>query len=138
MEFNFLDFLFGTDKHQFVVRKAYCCPARNILLTTLQPYGIHVSGVSEYVVFSDVRVDGRTQKTPAYQECKFYVSKKQANWTEYLLFRSKQFVVMTGFVNRVSNERWAARHDTMPRPWSTRGGVWIEKSCSMAALKNRA
>lgn len=135
---NFLDFLFGTDKHKFVVRKAYCSPARNILLTTLQPYGIPVSSVSEHIVFADVRVDGRTQKLPAYQECKFYVSKKQANWTEYLLYRSRQFVVMDGFVNRVSNERWAAKHDTMPRPWSTRGGVWVEKSCSMAALKNRA
>lgn len=130
MNFNFLDFLFGTDKHKFVVRKAYCSPCRNALLTTLQPYGIQIAGFSEMVVKNEMGV-------PAWQQAEFTVSKKQANWTEYLLFRSRQFVVRSGFVNRVSNERWAAKHDTMPRPWSSRGGVWVEKSCSMEALKNR-
>lgn len=131
---KFLDFLFGdwsgSDRHQFTVMKAYCAPARNILLTALQPYGIQISGISESLVYNEL---GK----PSYIAVNFFVSRKQANWTEYLLFRSRQFVVTDGFVNRVSNERWAAKHDTMPRPWSTRGGVWVEKSCKMAALKNR-
>lgn len=130
MNFNFLDFLFGTDKHKFVVAKAYCCPCRDALLTSLKPYGIQIYDLTETVV-------NDFQCRPKYEQAEFCVSKKQANWTEYLLFRSRQFVVRSGFVNRVSNERWAAKHDSMPRPWSTRGGVWVEKSCKMEALKNR-
>ena len=126
--FEFLDFLFGSDKHRFSVMKAYCTPSRIALTQTLQPYGVNVFDVSEQVIHNDLGV-------PSYVAVSFFVSKKQANWTEYLLFRSKQFVVADGFVNRVSNERWAAKHSAMPRPWSSKGGVWVEKSCKQAAFK---
>lgn len=130
MKLDFFNFLFGGNQHKFVVAKAYCIPCRGPLYTALEPYGIKIHSLTEMIVRDKAGV-------PQYEQAEFWVSKNQANWTEYLLFRSKQFVVRSGFVNRVSNERWAAKHDTMPRPWSSKGGVWVEKSCKSEALRNR-
>lgn len=148
-----------TGQHTFVVQKPYCSPARDIILTALQPYGIPISNYAEEEKNTSISAIAKMTRLnlksfdglmnlslgiPIAQEATFSVPKGQANWAEYLLDRTKKLAIVKGRIDR-RNERWAGKHGgKMPTPWDAQAGraraqalapppdgqPWIEKDCS--------
>ena len=82
-----------------------------MLLTALQPYEIPVFDFEEW----DVQVNGMYICVQA----RFKVPAEQAEWAEYLIYRSKNFVIAKGNLN-YKNKRWAAKYQSMPNAWRPR------------------
>lgn len=130
------------DLRTITLAKPYCTPARNIITSTFQQYGVKLYGYKEYPKMAGVRgmlkqlrLDpstfdgGMPVALPIAQIAEVTVSAKAAAWSEYLLLRTGQLYVPGQYVNR-RNAEWAAKHGgVMPPAWSE-GKPWIEKSCS--------
>jgi len=99
--------------HNFTVQKAYCTPARAVILQALNTYGVPVSNYKEYVKGGTIR--------PIAQEATFSVPKQQAVWAEYLMERTRRLAVVGGRIDG-RNREWAGRYDgRMPVPWMEDG-----------------
>lgn len=104
------------------VAKPYCVPARNSITGIFQHYGVKQFGIEESVH----TVKHKGEQIPALIIAKVKVSAKQAVWAEYLLLRSKRFILW-GKAQDKRNEAWAAKHKAMPAAWN--GKPLIEKNC---------
>lgn len=111
--------------HTFTVQKAYCTPAKSIILQALNTYGVPVLAYKENTAAAKMNGDPRlatlaragTGTMPMAQEATVTVPKQQAVWAEYLMMRTGKLSVVGGRINS-KNVEWAARHDgAMPRPW---------------------
>lgn len=100
--------------HTFVVQKAYCTPARDIIYTAFAPRGVEVLRYSETVA-------GLFGK-PTHQEARVTVRTSQANWAEYLMERTQKLAIVGGVIDP-RNQAWAAKYGgKLPTPW-------IEPTC---------
>lgn len=143
----FGDFRPGPATRTITVAKPYCAPARDIVMTALQPYGVKVFGYKERTDFAELRgflrrmkIEVRTWENLQYGPAApgflpmacvadVTISEKQAAWAEYLMLRTGKLYVPGEYVNK-RNADWAARHGgQMPTAWKD-GQPWIEKSCS--------
>lgn len=123
--------------HQFVVQKAYCVPAKSIIMDALTPYQIPVYGYDEGVKMVRMRTvlkAGRIRDVeflmmPMVQEATFSVPARRAEWAEYLLESTGRLVIVSGRVNP-KNEIWGRRRNgKMPKPWRQGDEPWIEPAC---------
>ena len=140
----FSDFKPGPKTRTLTVAKPYCAPARDIVMTALQPYGVRVYGYDEETrmlsprqALNNLRVKASAVENvtrlldplPTAQVAEVTVSEKQAAWAEYLLLRTGKLYVPGKYVNK-RNADWATRHGgQMPPAWKD-GKPWIEQSCS--------
>jgi hypothetical protein len=119
----------------FDVQKAYCTPARGVILQALSPYGVPCEVGKERVVVKDKSsqklrkveraefIAGReTGISQAFAtEATVKVPAQQARWAEYLLERTGRLVVVRGGIDS-RNRDWADQHGgIMPRPWVEEG-----------------
>ena len=103
--------------HTFVVQKAYCTPARDIIYTAFAPRGVEILRYDE-----GIHTVG-TPPMPAAQEARVTVRASQANWAEYLMERTQQLAIVGGLIDP-RNQTWAAKYGgKLPTPW-------IEKGCT--------
>jgi hypothetical protein len=129
--FEFLSELFNDyrpkpTKETIVVAKPYCTPARDIVTAICDQYGVKLLGFSEKVNYLDwITVLHSTNIT---------VSSKQAEWAEYLLLRSKRFMLMSKPKNK-RNFEWATKHKQMPDSWN--GKPLIEVGCKEGFSSNK-
>lgn len=114
------------------VAKPYCMPARNHITGLFKQYGIKLHGYKEAIEY----VEYRDRKVPGYRLIKVTVSAKQAIWAEYLLLRSKKYMLWSTPLHP-RNLEWATKHKSMPPSWN--GKPMIEKSCEegIKALKEK-
>lgn len=99
--------------HTFVVQKAYCTPARDLIYTAFEPRGVEILHYSE-----TVRTSG---KLPIAQEARVTVRFSQANWAEYLMERTQKLAIVSGGIDP-RNQTWAAKYGgKLPTPWIERG-----------------
>lgn len=126
------------------VAKPYCMPARPIVLSALQPYGVKIYDYTEIVKTVSplyaiknmtVRANAIEQITrmmdplPTAQVAEVVVSAKAAAWAEYLLIRTKKLYRIGRYIEP-KNEAWAQRHGgQMPPAWND-NKPWIESGCS--------
>lgn len=102
--------------HSFTVQKAYCTPAKAVILQSLNTYGVPVSNYKERVLGAEVGL-------PIAQQATFTVPAQQANWAEYLMERTGELAVVGGRIDG-RNREWAFSYDgKMPKPW-------IEPDCA--------
>lgn len=110
-----------------VVAKPYCQPARGIIESIFEKYGVKLHGYKEKLEYiNDI---------PGLIEATVKVSGKQAVWAEYLLLRSHHFMLMSKPKNK-RNLEWATKHNVMPESWN--GKPLIEIGCKgcLKGLKN--
>lgn len=101
--------------------KGYCIPARGLILTALEPFGVKVLDLDECLM--------PNEQTPFYIDAWVRVKDEQAEWAEYLLMRSRKFQVTSPALNR-RNAEWARQHNgEMPTPWASRE-PWVESGCT--------
>lgn len=136
----------GTVTQTLTVAKPFCSPARDTVMTALEPYGVKVYGYSEMVhpialrsFLRRMKIELRTWENLRYGPAapaflpsaivvKVTVSEKAAAWAEYLMLRTGKLYVQGTYVNK-RNEQWASQHGgQMPPRWE-RDQPWIEKSC---------
>ena len=99
--------------HTFVVQKAYCTPARDLIYTAFEPRGVDILDYSETVRTSN--------RLPVAQEARVTVRKSQANWAEYLMERTQRLAIVAGGVDP-RNRTWAAKYGgELPTPWIEQG-----------------
>ena len=131
---EFLTSLIGSFRYpgstEIKLTKGYCTPARDHILTALQPYGVRVLGISESIVYSGLQ--------PQAINASVWIGRSQAQWAEYLLLRTQTFKLRGRLINR-RNQEWAHRHDRrMPTPWSSKPAKpWIEQGCKLPPGKRR-
>ena len=128
----------ATPARTITVAKPFCTPARGIVMTALNGYGVKVLGYAETAHLVSPRTALNVNKLPSdemptalptAQVARVKVSEKQAAWAEYLLLRTGKLQVVGRYVNR-RNQEWAAKHGgRMPVAWQD-GKPWIEQSCS--------
>ena len=137
----------ATATRTITVAKPFCTPARDIVMTALNGYGVKVYDYSERVIpvsLADfarrMKIERKTFENLQYGSmapvflpmaihAEVTVSEKAAAWAEYLLLRTGKLYVPGKYVNR-RNEEWAAKHGgRMPPAWQE-GKPWIEQSCS--------
>lgn len=123
--------------HQFVVQKAYCVPAKSIIMDALTPYQIPVCGYDEVVKTVRMRTaikaalirDPEFFTMPMAQEATFSVPARRAEWAEFLLESTGRLVITGGRVN-AKNEEWGRRRNgRMPTPWRQGDEPWVEADC---------
>lgn len=139
------------EKHVLVVAKPFCTPARYIITSAFQKYGIKIykykEGVKTLAIKDFLRrmdIEMRDGENMQYGPFSFpgfmsmaqiahvTVSKKQAGWAEYIALRTRQLYIPGKYVNP-RNHEWAVRHGgVMPPAWKE-GKPWVEKSCSQGA-----
>jgi hypothetical protein len=130
----------GNQTITITVAKAYCTPARGIVYTALQPYGVKIYGYREYQRFTSPRAwlraqginsaEPNAQQLPLATFADVTVSNQAAAWAEYLLLRTGKFYVPGEYVN-AKNAQWATQHGgQMPPQWD-KGLPLIEKNCSI-------
>ena len=136
----------GTQTRTLTVAKPYCSPARDIVMTALQPYGVRIYGYSEHTEKTELRGFLRRMKIEAktFENLRYgpaaagwlpmaivaevTVSEKAAAWAEYLMLRTGKLYVPGEYVNK-RNADWARQHGgEMPPRWNEQ--PWIERSCS--------
>jgi hypothetical protein len=100
------------------VAKPYCIPARQQITGIFKEYGVKSYGIKEHIEYKN--------KIPALHVATVKVSSKQAVWAEYLLLRSKKFLLWSTPKNR-KNLEWARKHKAMPQSWN--GKPLREKGC---------
>ena len=107
---------------EIAVAKGWCIPARGVMLTALEPYGIVIHDIGEDIIPDPA--------TPSYIDAWVRVNPAAASWVEYLLLCTGQFQLLTQPQNR-RNAEWAARHEgQMPTPWGmAKGERWVEAGC---------
>lgn len=132
----------GVPTRTITVSKPYCSPARNIITSTFDRYGVKifdlkekVEGVGLHQIIQQRNLDPSTfdndmpKVLPVAQVARVTVSEKQAVWAEYLLLRTGKLSIVGQYQNR-RNEQWAKQHrGRMPPAWQD-GQPWIERSCS--------
>ena len=120
---RFFDNMSHPGTTEIAVAKAWCTPARDVILTALQPYGVVIHAVGETLL--------PNTETPRWIEAYVRVNANAAEWAEYLLLRSSKFRLISKPLNR-KNREWARRHNgVMPTPWDT-GEPWAESGCTKA------
>lgn len=131
-------------QRSITVAKPYCMPARGIVQSALQPYGVKIHSLTETVKTVGVRAAMRqygiddtafdnavrtTSPLPMAQVCRVVVNRQAAAWAEYLLLRTKQLYIVGNYVDP-RNLAWATKHGgQMPPAWED-GKPMIEKGCS--------
>jgi len=139
----FDDLRLGPGKRTITVAKPYCMPARGIVLSALQPYGVKIHAISETVKTVGVKAALRqygiddtafdnaertTSPLPTAQVCRVVVNEQAAAWVEYLLLRTRKLYIVGQYVDN-RNLAWAQRHGgQMPPAWGE-GKPWIETGC---------
>lgn len=137
----FSDLRHDVPTRTITVSKPYCSPARSIITSTFQRYGVKIFDLKEKVVSTSLgkaiaqrkldasAFDDYARKTlPVAQLAQVTVSEKQAVWAEYLMLRTGKLHIVGGYQNR-RNEQWAKQYGgRMPPAWQD-GQPWIEKSC---------
>jgi len=132
----------GEPTRTLTVAKPYCTPARHIVTSALQPYGVKILDYKETIKTAGVRgmikqmglsedsFDGNTKVAlPMAQVAKVTVSARAAAWAEYLLLRTGKLHVVGSYQNP-RNEAWARKHGgTMPTAWNE-GKPMIETGCT--------
>jgi hypothetical protein len=111
-----------TGKDKLVVAKPYCSPARNTITGIFNQYGVKLLGFREYPYY----ITCGKESLPALQIAECIVSSKQVVWAEYLLLRSKRFILW-GKAKDSRNLEWARKHNAMPESWN--GKPLIEQGC---------
>lgn len=130
------------------VAKPYCSPARHIITSTLEKYGVKVFDIKEKTLMVSLTDFARRMKIekktfenlqyggaavlflPMATHAKVTVKREQAEWAEYLMLRTGKLYVPGKYYNP-KNEEWASKHgDRMPPAWKDGKEPWIEKSCS--------
>lgn len=107
-----------------VVSKGWCTPARDMILTAFQPYGVKALDLSEKEISLPI-----VGSNPIRIDARVIVSSKQAVWAEYLLLRSENFKLRSRPQNQ-RNAEWAARHNgRMPSAWDEAQGKWRDSKC---------
>ena len=101
-----------------IVAKPYCQPARGIIESIFEKYGVKLHGYKERLEY----IDG----IPGLVTATVKVSSKQAVWAEYLLLRSHHFMLRSQPKNK-RNLEWASKHNVMPESWN--GKPLIEVGC---------
>lgn len=120
---NFLSDLFSDPNYiTLTVAKPLCTPARKAITGIFSHYGVKEFGIKSKTHI----VKHKGEDKPAIQIVQVKVSKKQAVWAEYLLLRSKQFILW-GKAQNKRNADWASNHKAMPEAWN--GKPFIEKGC---------
>lgn len=145
--------------HTLVVQAPYCAPKRDLVIQALQRYGVKVYAIDETIARTSIKGFARMLRLntrvseglvniasghlATAQEVTVKVSKAQAGWAEYLLWRTGKVAVVRGQVD-ARNEGWATRHGgKMPRAWlenarsaglkpPAAGVPWIESTCKSA------
>lgn len=113
-----------TPTRTIVVAKPYCSPARNAVLTALQPYGVVIRRLTDYIDYADF--NGR--EVPIAEMARVTVNEQAAVWAEYLLLRSGKLEIRSPYLDP-RNQQWAKRHaGAMPPRWVD-GKPWIERGC---------
>lgn len=126
--------------HTFTVQKPFCSPARSVIMSALQPYGVPVLALTESVSKISIKdyaklakIELRTFENlkygpgavvflPLAMEARVTVPAQQAQWAEYLLERTMRLAVTGGRINK-DNRRWADQHGgNMPTPWDAQEG----------------
>lgn len=105
--------------HKFTVQKAYCSPAKAIIMQLSETYGVKVSNYKEHVLKMG------PLDLPYAQEATFTVKAGDGvpNWAEYLMERTGKLEVVKGRIDG-RNREWAGPYDgKMPKPW-------IEQECA--------
>lgn len=111
------------------VAKAACTPARDLVKTALQPYGVKIKALRGYSLYPDGSKGNDTQwiandagQFPARNVAEVTVNDQAAAWAEYLLLRTGRLELLSRPYDQ-RNERWAAKWaGAMPKPWR-------EKNC---------
>ncbi len=124
----------GRRLHQFTVQKPFCTPARGLVLTALNPYGVPIHGYRESLRVVSLRnaakllgVELRTFENLRYGmllplaiQARFSVPSAQAAWAEGLLWSTGRLVVTGGSFGSLAD--WGKRRGgRMPKPWNARG-----------------
>lgn len=109
-----------------IVAKPVCTPARGIIESIFEKYGVKLHGYKEKIEY----ING----IPGLIEATIRVSSKQAVWAEYLLLRSQKFMLWSKPLHP-KNLEWATKHKVMPESWN--GKPLIEVGCKegLNALK---
>lgn len=108
----------GQESKTIVLAKPYCIPARGIVKSICQQYGVKILGFTEQLHYFD--------DIPGLYISRLKVKATQAEWTEYLLLRSQKFMLFSKPLNK-RNLEWASRHKLMPLSWN--GKPLIEVGC---------
>jgi hypothetical protein len=139
---------YGQPTRVITVAKPFCSPARILITSALQPYGIKVHDIRERMItlslhdfLRRMKVEARTWENlkfgpaaplflPMAWHAKVIVNEAAAAWTEYVLLRTGKLYVPGKYVDP-RNEQWAARHGgKMPPAWRDGNEPMIESSCN--------
>ena len=116
--------IFGqSELDTIVVAKGVCEPSRRPITALFKQYGVKLYGINESVEYA--QLNGKD--VPALFVAVVKVSKKQVVWAEYLLLRSKRFILMSE-PKHPKNRVWAEKHRALPPSWN--GRPVRELSCS--------
>lgn len=137
------DLRLGPGHRTITVAKPYCSPARGIVLSALQPYGVKIHSLTETIKTVGVKAAMRqfgiddsafdnaertTSPLPTAMVCRVVVNEQAAAWAEYLLLRTRKLYIVGNYVDP-RNLAWAQRHGgQMPPAWGE-GKPWIETGC---------
>ncbi len=122
---NLLKELFGEPGKKIVVTKGLCAPSRNTVTGMFKQYGIKILDYEEHI--EQILHNGKY--IPVYYQATIKVRPQQAVWAEYVLLRSKKFLLKSKPLDK-RNFAWANKYNgVMPPSWNK---PIIDKGCKEA------